>query len=147
MPSNIENKILQKRKTFNGEIIYDRIYCEFEIDIEKLKKEPIKLLALRHLLIAIKTTRNYQVFQGKILRKYPNEKTNNDWYSGFDFNIEVGLLFPKIYQKIYMNTDLKVDLMDLFEFITDNIDFNKIFENDRKKIKKIKDSGFYSNCG
>lgn len=102
-------------------------YYEYEIDIKHLENKPYKLKALQNIIIAVETTDNYRSFISDVLKKNKDMRIPHNWYGGLEFNQELGLMFPKIYDKLYGR--MKVDLFATFKFICfDVVDFNKILE-------------------
>lgn len=119
-------------------------FYEYEIDIDLLLKFPIKINCLRNFIIAYKTTVNYREYVSKIYNlpglNKEDIKSEMNWYGGLDINLELGILFPDIFEKITTKGE-KRDLKETFRFIVfDYLDINKILEHEIKNYNKIMNS-------
>ena len=131
-------KEIQKRNEY-----IDFNYYEYNVDIDLLLKEPIKINSLLNFITAKRTTDNYKDFISRVMKmeginKYELSKINKlDWYGGLDFKLELGVLFPKLIEKLVIKNEKK-DLEETFRFIVfDFLNINKILEKEIKEFNKI----------
>ena len=118
-------------------------FYEYEIDIDQLICEPIKLNSLRNFIIAKRTTDKYKDYIGRVARlkniskedKYSIQKL--DWYGGLNFKLELGVLFPKLLNELVIR-DKKRDLEETFRFIIfDFLNINEILKKEIVEYNKI----------
>lgn len=136
----VDNKRNQIRKRYDH---IDYNYYEYDVDIDLLLKEPLKINCLRNFIIAKETTDNYTKYIGRVSKlSNINEKEKMsiqkmDWIGGLNFKLELGILFPEILKNLVIQNE-KRDLEETFRFIIfDILDINKIFEKEIKEYNKI----------